>query len=108
MNFPTSVEAFATFQEEHIRRKLTAFERELCEPLVELINIYYEIGKEGRCMDDLLEDIAQFYIKEGHAERLQKPSVQHICRSIDLWCRKAYETGKGCKFPFPPAGLTFH
>ena len=38
MNFPTSVEAFAAFQEEHIGRKLTAFERELCEPLVELIN----------------------------------------------------------------------
>lgn len=99
MNSPTSVEAFAAFQEERIGRKLTAFERELCEPLVELINLYFEIGKEGRSMDDLLEDMAQFYIKEGHAERLQKPPVQHIHRLIDLWCRKAYEAGKGCKFP---------
>ena len=45
-------------------------------------------------MDDLLEDIAQFYIKEGHAEDLQNPSVQRIHRLIDLWCRKAYEAGK--------------
>lgn len=94
MNFPTSVEAFAAFQEEHIGRKLTAFERELCDPLVDIINLYYDIGKEGRCMDDLLEDIVRYYIKKGRENELKKPYVQHIHQLIVFWCRKAYEAGK--------------
>ena len=46
--FPTTTEAFIAYQEAGIGRKLDGFERDLAAVVVELINISYQEGMEGR------------------------------------------------------------
>ena len=48
ITFPTTTEAFIAFQEAGTGRKLEGFERDLADIVVELINISYQEGAEGR------------------------------------------------------------
>lgn len=61
ITFPTTKEAFIEYQEAGIGRKLGGFERNLAALVVELTNISYQEGTEGRTHTVSMEDVETFF-----------------------------------------------
>lgn len=92
ITFPTTAEAFIAYQEAGIGRKLEAFERDLAYAVVELINVSYQEGMEGRAHTVSMEDVEVFFQERGKEEAFRK--MTQIWESICWWCDRAYQSGK--------------
>ena len=94
ITFPTTTEKFIEYQEDGTGRKLTEFEREFSEVLVDLINGYYEDGKDGLEALNPLDEIETFYAARGRSSHLENPAVRHIHQMMNYWCMCAHRAGK--------------
>lgn len=90
--FPTTTEAFIAYQEAGTGRKLDGFERDFASVVVELINVSYQEGMEGRTHTVTMEDVETFFLNQGKEEEFHK--MARIWESICLWCDKAYQAGR--------------
>ena len=92
ITFPTTTEAFIAYQEAGTGRKLEGFERDLAAVVVELINVSYQEGMEGRAHTFSLENIERFSRELGKDDAFRE--------KIRLWeaicglCDDAYQAGK--------------
>lgn len=92
ITFPTTAEAFIAYQEAGIHRELDTFERELSAVIVELINVSYQEGMEGRANTITMDDVSTFYQERGRdADFGETP---RIWECICWWCSEAYRQGK--------------
>ena len=85
--FPATTEAFIAYQEAGIGRKLGGFERNLAALVVELTNISYQEGAEGRAHTVSMEDVEAFFQERDR-------EAARIWESICWWCDVAYQAGK--------------
>ena len=92
ITFPTTTEAFIAYQEAGIGRKLEGFERNLAAVVVELANISYQEGAEGRTHTVSMEDVETFFRERGREAAFHK--LARIWESICWWCNQAYQAGK--------------
>ena len=90
--FPTTTEAFIAYQEAGTGRKLKGRERDLASVVVELANISYQEGMDGRTHTVTMEDMRTFYQERGHDAAFIKTA--RIWESICWWCNRAYQAGK--------------
>ena len=90
--FPVTPEAFIAYQEAGTGRKLEGFERNLAALVVELTNISYQEGAEGRTHTVSMEDVEAFF-----QERDREAAFHKLARkweSICWCCDMAYREGK--------------
>ena len=92
ITFPATAEAFIAYQEAGIGRKLEGFERNLAAVVVELANISYQEGAEGRTHTVSMEDVETFFRERGREAAFHK--LARIWESICWWCDVAYQAGK--------------
>ena len=92
ITFPTTTEAFIAYQEAGTGRKLEGFERDLAAVVVELANISYQEGVEGRAHIVSMEDVEAFFQERGKEESFRK--MTWIWKCICWWCDQAYQAGK--------------
>ena len=92
ITFPTTTEAFIDYQEAGTGRKLEGFERDLAAVVVELINISYQEGAEGRTHTVSMDGVETFFRERDREAEFHK--LARIWESICWWCDKAYQTGK--------------
>ena len=92
ITFPTTTEAFIVYQETGTGRKLEGFERDLASVIVELANISYQEGAEGRTHTVSMEDVERFYQERGKEETFRKTA--RMWESVCWWCNQAYQSGK--------------
>ena len=92
ITFPTTTEAFIAYQETGTGRKLDGFEQNLAAVVVELINVSYQEGMEGRAHTVSMEDVEVFFQERGKEEAFRK--MTQIWESICWWCYRAYQAGK--------------
>ena len=90
--FPTTTEAFIAYQEAGTGRKLDGFKQDLAAVIVELINISYQEGAEGRTHTATMEDVEAFFQERGKEESFRK--MTWIWKCICWWCNQAYQAGK--------------
>ena len=90
--FPTTTEAFIVYQEAGTGRKLKGRERDLASVVVELANISYQEGVEGRTHTVSMEDVETFFRERGREAAFHK--LARIWESICWWCNQAYQAGK--------------
>ena len=91
ITFPTT-EVFIAYQEAGTGRKLEGFERDLASVVVELINVSYQEGAEGRAHTVSMEDVEAFFQEQGKEESFRK--MARIWECVCLWCDKAYQAGR--------------
>ena len=72
ITFPTTTEAFIAYQEAGIGCKLEGFERNLAAVVVELANISYQEGAEGRTHTVSMEDVETFFRERGREAAFHK------------------------------------
>ena len=89
--FPTTTKAFIACQEAGIRWALNESERELAAVIVELINISYREGMEGRTKTVSMKAVKDFFQGRINKEASHKPA--RIWESVCWWCGKAYQAG---------------
>ena len=92
ITFPTTTDAFIAYQEAGTGRKLEGFERDLASVVVELINVSYQEGAEGRAHTVSMEDVEAFFQEQGKEESFRK--MARIWECVCLWCDKAYQAGR--------------
>lgn len=92
ITFPTTTEAFIAYQEAGIGRKLEGFERNLAAVVVELANISYQEGAEGRTHTVTMEDVETFFQERDRDAAFSKTA--RIWERVCWWCSKAYQAGK--------------
>ena len=92
ITFPTTTEAFIAYQEAGIGRKLEGFERNLAAVVVELANISYQEGAEGRTHTVTMEDVETFFQERDRDAAFSKTA--RIWESVFWWCKQAYQSGK--------------
>ena len=92
ITFPTTTEAFIAYQEAGTGRKLGGFERDLAALVVELTNISYQEGAEGRTHTVSMEDVETFFQERDREAAFHK--MARIWESICWWCDKAYQAGR--------------
>ena len=92
ITFPTTTEAFIAYQEAGIGRKLEGLERDLASVVVELANISYQDGMEGRANTVTMEDVRTFYQERGRDAAFGE--TVRIWECICWWCDKAYQAGR--------------
>ena len=90
--FPTTAEAFIAYQEAGTGRKLKGRERDLASVVVELANISYQEGMDGRTHTVTMEDVKTFFQERDREAALHK--LTWIWESICWWCNRAYQAGK--------------
>ena len=90
--FPATTEAFIAYQEAGTGRKLGGFERDLAAVVVELANISYQEGVEGRTHTVTMEDVETFFRERNREAAFHKLAL--IWESVCWWCDKAYQAGK--------------
>ena len=90
--FPTTTEAFIAYQEAGTGRKLKGRERDLASVVVELANISYQEGAEGRTHTVSMEDVEAFFQERDREAAFHK--LARIWESICWWCNQAYQAGK--------------
>lgn len=90
--FPTTAEAFIAYQENGINRKLDDFELKLADAVVDLTNISYQEGVDGKENSITIEMVKEFLRLRGKEENKK---FLHILESICWWCDKAYHAGRG-------------
>ena len=88
--FPTTTEACIAYQEAGTGRKLDGFKQDLAAVIVELINISYQEGAEGRTHTATMEDVEAFFQERDREAVFHKRIWECIC----WWCNKAYQAGK--------------
>lgn len=91
--FPTTTEAFIALQEAGTGRKLEGLERDLADVVVELINISYQEGMEGRTHTVSMEGVEAFFRERDREAAFHK--LARIWESVCWWCNLAYQTGRG-------------
>lgn len=92
ITFPTTTEAFIAYQEAGTGRKLEGFERDLAAVVVELANISYQEGAEGRTHTVTMEDVKTFFRERDREAAIHK--LARVWESICWWCNRAYQAGK--------------
>lgn len=92
ITFPTTTEAFIAYQETGTGRKLDGFEQNLAAVVVELINVSYQEGMEGRAHTVSMEEAEAFFQEWGKEAVFRK--LARIWESICWWCDRAYQAGK--------------
>ena len=92
ITFPTTPEAFVAYQEKGINRKLDDFELKLADAVVDLTNISYQEGVDGKENSITIEMVKEFLRLRGKEENKK---FLHILESICWWCDKAYHAGRG-------------
>lgn len=92
ITFPTTTEAFIAYQEAGTGRKLKGRERDLASVVVELANISYQEGMDGRAHTASLRDTERFYLERGKKKEFLETA--RIWESICWWCNQAYQAGK--------------
>lgn len=92
ITFPIATESFIAYQENGISRKLKTFEKDLAAVVVELANVSYQEGMEGRAHTVSMEDVEAFFQEQGKEEAFRKTA--RIWESICWWCDRAYQAGK--------------
>lgn len=92
ITFPTTTEAFIAYQEAGTGRRLEEIERGLASIIVELVNISYQEGAEGRTHTVSMEGVETFFQERDREAAFHK--LARIWESICWWCDKAYQTGK--------------
>ena len=90
--FPATTEVFIAYQEAGMGHKLGGFERNLAALVVELTNISYQEGAEGRAHTVSMEDVEAFFQERDREAAFHK--LARIWESICWWCDVAYQAGK--------------
>ena len=92
ITFPTTTEAFIADQEAGAGRKLNGVERDIAAVVVELINVSYQEGAEGRTHTVSMEGVETFFQEQDREAAFHK--LARIWESICWWCNQAYQAGK--------------
>ena len=93
ITFPTTPEAFIADQEERAGHK---FDDSMCELLggyVELFNMAFDAGVNGREPANIIRETAEFYARLGKLEPLENPRLQHFYACVQHWCNEAWKQG---------------
>ena len=90
ITFPTTPEAFISYQENGMQRELDDFERKLSAVVVDLANHSYQDGIEGGENTTTIQSVQEFYKK--HGKELDR-KILHIWECICWWCNEAYRQG---------------
>ena len=91
ITFPTTPEAFVAYQEKGINRKFDDFELKLADAVVDLTNISYQEGVDGKENSITIEMVKEFLRLRGKEDNKK---FLHIWESICWWCDRAYMAGK--------------
>ena len=91
ITFPTTPEAFVAYQEKGINRKSDDFELKLADAVVDLTNISYQEGVDGKENSITIEMVKEFLRLLGKEDNKK---FLHIWESICWWCDRAYRQGK--------------
>lgn len=97
ITFPIATESFIAYQENGISRKLKTFEKDLAAVVVELANVSYQEGMEGRAHTVSMEDVEAFFQEQGKEEAFRKTA--RIWESICNGPSEAMESGAGGYIP---------
>lgn len=99
ITFPTTAEAFTTFQEAGIGRTLNIHEKKIVDLSVEILNENYERGKPGKRMPFPESEKAtrQILSDMGKADRWEQPIMKRYIRFMLFWTKTAYEQGKAAQ-----------
>lgn len=99
ITFPTTAEAFTTYQEAGIGRTLNIHEKKIVDLSVEILNANYERGKTGKRMPFPESEKAarQILSDMGKADRWEQPFMKRYIRFMLFWTKTAYEQGKAAQ-----------
>ena len=89
--FPSDAEAFITYQEAEIDRKLDEYEQKLATVVVDLINGSYQEGVDGMENSVSIKCMREFFRECGKEPDRE---ILRILECIYWWCDKAYQAGK--------------
>ncbi len=90
ITFPTTTEAFISYQESGINRSLDDLEKKLTEAVVGLVNDSYQEGVNGKENSYTMKCVQRFYEERGKST----VSFVRMWESICWWCDKAYQAGQ--------------
>ena len=96
ITFPTTAEAFITYQEAGTGRNFNIHEKRLMEKSVEILNESYERGKTGKRIPfpESEEDARQILSDMGNEDHWEQSFMRRYIRFMLFWTRTAYEQGQ--------------
>lgn len=99
ITFPTTAEAFTTYQEAGIGRTLNIHEKKIVDLSVEILNENYERGKTGKRtpFPESEKAARQILSDMGKADRWEQPFMKRYIRFMLFWTKTAYEQGKAAQ-----------
>ena len=92
MRFPLEAEPFVDFQTEITGRTLSEKEKEVTVVCMQIINCYYDDGKNGEKYEPLYEDADRWFKANGKLKSFIQ--LQEFFKSVDLWCELAFKRGR--------------
>ena len=92
VSFPLEEQLFVELQTDLNGRQLSERECEITIDYMQIINCYYEDGKDGEEYEPLYEDAESWFRERGKMKNFTL--MQEFYKSVDWWCQLAFKRGR--------------
>ena len=93
VRFPLEEKPFVELQTELTGRELHDIEEDIAREYMQIVNGYYEDGKNGDEWESIIER-AKRCLGDKVDEYFDHPDVIHFLTVVDHWCQLAFKRGR--------------